>query len=44
MNKDEIEIDAEENEFVDDENDDRMSIHYEQVRILDVPRHREVDV
>lgn len=36
MYKDKIEIDAEEAEFIDDddnENDDRISIHYEQVRV-----------
>lgn len=35
MDKDEIEINAEEAEFVDEddnEDEDRMSIHYEQVR------------
>lgn len=40
MDKGDVEIDAEGDEFVDDnnndENDDRMSIHYEQVRILSV--------
>lgn len=39
MDKDEVEIDAEEDEFVDDNNDEddgQMSIHYEQVRTLNV--------
>lgn len=46
MNNDQIAMDAEEDEFVDDDNNednDRISVHYEQVRVSKVPQHRKTD-